>query len=480
MRFISTNWISKCAAFLLCIFVLKPFDGLNAQTKPSLDRSLLKMAFELDTGREPSFTQETDGSLKFLLVSRQKQDHIGLLHLFESSEFLAELDVTHGQREKVDLAIKKWRQDYSETWKEIWRTDEYGKHRVLGKKMRETLFQVGIDGQKSVFRHLSKFQKKRVYQLQFRFLVRAFGLSKVLKADACRAIPSLDPRDIREFQQVSKIDSEFIAKELIEIRDAARKVLLKPLSKKQNEKFQEKWSYLFQDRTPIDRFRFHLIFIDPFKKLEEISNPFIRLNRFPIFFVSPGGRVRTICQAKSYLPAMEKYEIGYVRWKILVGRTKDKFDLSDSQVSFLKKLPKQWEANFKTGMVEKKSLNQIWDEGAKLYSDGIKKELLQVQLDKLESMPETLLEMKYGPVYDLVHGRLGKEMKLSQTVKDSLRKSATLAKDLLEKKLILLEEKWYKKLISNLPPLQQKKFRKLIGRRLRFTPPVVVLLFSER
>jgi len=464
---------------IICNILLVSAEQGFAQEKKSLSQSVMEMALEIKTGAEPVLRTTSDGSLKVVVTTRGWRENIGLLSLLESEEFLDELELSPSQRKSVKKEVKNWRKNYDQAFRDAMKASRKKTPDVLNEKSRQRKIKAGIDGQQAVNQRLNQAQRKRLNQLQFRFLVRTYGLMRVFRTKAFRKMGVFSNTNLPKVHRNGNSFVAVVKKELSSLQNETRDILLKSLSKKELEEFRRAWPYLYGEPPQIDRFRIHITFFEPFEKLNEIEDPFIRIDRFPGFYISPAGRLQA-SPVNTYLPAgIKEVNQQKSRLETLLKGTGARFELSKKQTEALKALLKQLDDGWAKGLYDAKNSRKIWEQAAQTAADGITKTLRKVQRDRLKSIPEVILAKKYGPVYDLLHGPLGKKLKLSDETKGKIRSSAEKAKKHLQQRLIQLEEKLYQKVLVDLPKAEQKKFRRIIGSRLQYTPPVTLLFFSK-
>jgi hypothetical protein len=75
-----------------------------------------------------------------------------------------------------------------------------------------------------------------------------------------------------------------------------------------------------------------------------------------------------------------------------------------------------------------------------------------------------------GPIWDLLYGSLGQELKLDDADKKKLKEAAKEARTLFEKKTIEIEQSMLDERTEKLPEPAQKKLRELLGPPLQNTP----------
>ena len=455
-------------------------DKKNNTTKTV--NEMVKLLF----AKNMSITGMTDahGNIKSYMTNRIEFDQN--LKFFETADIIDELELVGEQRTKMIALGKFWRKEHQKL------REEY--NRVYKKEVKEDgelrkAFQwfpeLDRKYEKKVQGILLSHQYRWLKQIQLRYLLRVHGLINVSKLKPFRQYTGVTDAEITAMRKKYRELQKQLSEQGIELRKDAIKTFLKPLNTEQSEKVHKKWKYLASDKEPkLEQFRAHMNLLDQLEYLFKIKSHFARLEQFPLFEMGITGTykpkrhkitadpkqteayltarfIQQVFKSEQLLPALS---LSNQQYDVLEKGNRD----FTQEIARMSRMSLNWSGGTHSELLElRRKTNEIMYNASKAFIDTTQKSLSSDQWNLLEGLAKKALIMKSGPLVDLVRGDLGKQLKLSKSMKQKLEASAKKSLDQIKTKSIKIEDELLQALLNCLKPESRKKAKELLGPKLK-------------
>jgi len=279
-----------------------------------------------------------------------------------------------------------------------------------------------------------------------------------------------------------------IATEAASARDRVIDCWLQDLNDAQKTRVREEWAHLFQAPPyQLDLLRWQLK-----EALEAPSpsqgNPLREVLALPQFDVSMDGALvvqpipeRISKSTKRMLRNLQKYLRDPTTSKFLeltANQTQEINALYDSYLAATEEAEAVMRSEEGDGDVPKarRRYDEQCEALAEDYLPKVREVLLPVQWSALESIAEATIRRAYGPLNDLVKGKLGEALSLSEDEKQQLVKRAEQAIGQLDEEARKLEQLVYDELFRELEDSQKKALEEAMGEPLKHSSVSLILL----
>ena len=482
--------------FLVCAIVANYCDAEDNEKLTRIELSSKVYSELKPQGRNVFVMVGIDGKFKQGWVSRSSDMFDGPLPFFESDQTIDELELSKDQKSKYEDAVGEWRIDLENGLKE-WRAALKNGDKTKSKNAISKLDEIHKSGIESATETLLNHQRKRLSQIQIRYLIRTAGLVPVLKHKDVLKFTGLTNADTGRVESQARSNQGELSKQILEIQNNAVAKMFEPLSEEQRKKLFKKWPYLVDKKSPRpERLRIQTKFHDGFRELEKIESVFNKIKRFPEFELSVAGTFQPRFNSR---PLNKGYD-GYSKAKRFFDLMKtddfvDYLGVTEEQLSKLRifyrayisqvnkasTISITWKGGTKEELeaMKKKMRGMMQSAGTKAMSD-IESTLDETQMERFEGMADLALDKMYGPCYDLLHGSLGTSFELKNAKKQELKMAFKKALEEFEEATLEIEEKWFELSLKPLGEQKRSKFKNLIGDRLSKSPANLGMYLSGR
>lgn len=408
-----------------------------------------------------------DGQLRQGWVQSFETKLTGLWEFYRCDETVAELELSGDQKQKYQRAIADWEQAISECRHATVRppTESIEAVNQRLKACLNRLDEQESDSLRQINDLLLEPQSVYLEQLQFRQLIRAFGLSSALFESETLAWIGLTERDLANGLNMPRESRTELERRIQDLLEKATTELLSQFDKPQKDLILKKWPLLSGSEPRYCEFlRVHLLMVEQLKSLSEFSTDFERIDYFPMIQMSPAGLYEIVETSKPEVDVREHSVISFVFHKVTKARLVQELSLTEEQ----------WEILWETYKSSRQSISGL-DPEAMLQASHRNYQILRSTLSdeqwlKLEALAKSALEQRMGPVNDLLHGSLGEHLKLTADQKTHLRKAAENALKLYEQGTIEIEEWWVESILERLEKEPAARLRDLLGPQPKNTP----------
>ena len=430
-----------------------------------------------------SISVDVNGKLTSGWISGVNNMTEGQLPFFEDKELHLELDLAGKQEKDFEQAIKGWRKRYKANYESLSKSKEQTERTKLWKKFETINSEAVADIDDMLLQH----QRERVSQIQIRFLFRSYGLFMLSLSKELQELFELSKEEIRSISAQAYENRKEMSKDANAVRQKAIDAFLKPLDEKQKALVFKKWSYLNSPTNDgFDRLRFHFGITEDFEMLKKVNSTFVKIDAFPMFVMAPSGAFAPLDLERKFDPEDENWIFARNFFRMLKD---DSFvqamEFSETQLNSINMLSAEFRKindeattisiNWKGGTEEKleamkRQVDSMRQKSGQVALAGIKANLVETQWKAIQEMGERNLERMYGPVYGLLQGRLGEQLKLSDAKKKQLKNTLEKAQTVLTRESIRIEEKWWKLFLEKCDAKTKKRFADLFGPKLNKSP----------
>jgi len=396
------------------------------------------------------------------------------LPFFECDDLWLELELDTEQQKSIKKTIRSWRADHERSYAKA--NKRTGDHNQNIKMMHQEMTESTEESVADISNILNTAQRKRLGQLRIRYLIRKFGLVKVLSHPVMSGHLKLKQKDLPGLKlHVQKTRKE-VDKKFSQNFRAAVGNFLKPLDKDSQEDIFSKWPFLKKPTGPdCDRLRVQLTFCEPFKEFKHYKNSIEKITRFPSYFVNASGQIIVQHPKNDQPDYIFKINQSFRKVDLMVSDLPEALNISEKQKKQFGELEVYFHTNVVLNPSERKGLtsSQYFKKLYREIEERIDIILTPPQKKRWGRLFDESLTLKLGPAYDLLHGGLGEALELTDSKKKELRKSIKDALKEFEMDLIKTEAFWIKSATSVLSKRQKQKLFLLIGPMPEHSPPVV-------
>ncbi len=424
-----------------------------------LARDLLSS--NVNTAREGQFGRS--GSILFGFV----YPSISGEEFLENEKILEELSVTTDQKNELKAVSAKFASMASM------------RQGFDGKKMPKTIEEARLEYWRSVDQILLKNQQKSLAQLQFRHLFRSVGLRPFF----------LGSSQVKEFLGVEKNVCEQIIKNGKENRKYCRELsvnsrlecvaqLFRQFDDEQRQTIFAKYPYLVaRDFGFTERFRIHLqLDVEP-DYLTKEESVLLKNAKFPTFRIGSGGELTA--SQPNYKNYDEKTVIHIKLLMLLepsttsseLAQISEEAELTEEQIRLLNVAREEFNERTMTIMKGGQASAEEWSKQMETNQLRLQEKFIGIlsrqQIQHLNQYysqsAATSLEAKTGPVFDILHGKLGDEFDMSDREKERFRKTVKIVTQKIERATIEIESKLLERIFVHLDPDQKSRLDELLG-----------------
>ena len=410
-----------------------------------------------------------------------------LIDFYENTVIQSELELVASQKTEFDSEVKKWRTANNKIVAEFKKSRDY-------KTLVSSLNELNKKYEDAFARILLPQQVDWIRQIQMRYLIRAHGITKVLKTDGFRQIAKPQDPSFRKLNRsLSSIKKSSIEK-LIEAKKTSLDKLLQPLTKEQKRLLYSRWPYLTDEKVPnFEQYRLHLLLATKEIKSLDDDSIYKKIMYFPFFELSVAG----IFESQSQQPNdydKEKDSYCYISFLDSLnddGELAKQLSLSDYQTSEVDRILNNFNSELSRATQvgirwnsesdghpknAQAKMNEIRKEVCGISANHFQNLLTKEQASKLELIAESRLARKSGFLYELLDGDLGHVIGLKDTQKKRIRDVLPKVENLLNEKTVEIEDYVFSAISEKLPEECKAPFQKLVGTELKQCPGSVEAL----
>lgn len=341
---------------------------------------------------------------------------------------------------------------------------------------------------------------KRLRQIQLRYVLRLKGIVRILKSESSREMIGISSDPTQVIRKISPGIVETTKREINETVAAAHRDWLKYLNDDSRNVYYGKWGPALNGSTSVDQLKWQLgyrdqdrIQVDP--DLEEFSKVLgsAVLNfdvSSEVYSASPNLQ-EMAKQSKNYRRFHAYREIFY----FYRPNTNRDFELLASQHQQIRDIDKRYDRqvsrqisqlslkyNASPALMEHKSgpwtdeLEQLKEEAYQTAVEEFEKVILPHQRKLIGEVALNAETRRLGPLADMLDGKLGENMKLSDRHKEILAEKARDVREFLDKESLRLENDMIQQVLDALPRNQSVALEKALGPPLKHSPPNISLM----
>jgi len=282
-----------------------------------------------------------------------------------------------------------------------------------------------------------------------RAYMRSHGLISFLQLPEVSDFAGIGAADINRVRNLVKQDRQKLARQAIEARFKATDIVLDLFNEREKEIITYKWPYLVSEESDYaEQFRIHLDLSETFDEDNGQATVYQKLVRFPRFEMSVSG---VFVPVESKVDENEvSGDLSYVSAFYQLFRSRDlarHLDMSHRQAREIEVAFKEYALELQDA--NSKSLN--WSDDSGITLDELRAELaetrataakrtrkvidgllLEPQLEAYGEIAKALLERSAGPFWDIESGSLSEKLGITESTRESLEKSITMARKSFE------------------------------------------------
>ncbi|MEQ1903258.1 MAG: hypothetical protein ABL888_03620 [Pirellulaceae bacterium] len=449
--------------------------------KPKDQVELVRQLWEAEAGTSAHAWFDENGNLKHGWVQTSEGFYRQLVDFYDCEETQAELELVGEQMLKYKGILRNWNNSINHLFQQASSNRSADAYRAAHEEYYSAKARY-IDELDDL---LTPLQRKALSQIQFRFLLRNHGFMLFQKPelkDFLGVKHGIGFQSVDEKVSIDERGYKSLQKEIANARVEASNILLRQFSDEERKAIFRRWTYLITDEVGYsESFRIHLAFEDEFKSLDKLKSPIQKTHNFPTFVMNPAGLFETSDDERA-----SSLESSTYFWLSEMWRKKDslidQLRLTDRQVAMIEEFLDAWGKLYAEKTPQIATGEQTASPGgnaanqeerhivSKELYNRLKSTFSPDQWSTLEGIAERNLERKMGPIWDLLYGSLGQELKLDDADKKKLKEAAKEARTLFEKKTIEIEQSMLDERTEKLPEPAQKKLRELLGPPLQNTP----------
>jgi hypothetical protein len=451
--------------------------------KPKDQVELVRQLWEAEAGTSAHASFDENGNIISGWVQTSEGFYRQLVDFYDCEETQAELELVGEQMLKYKGIIRNWNNSIDHLFQQTSRNRSAEAYRAAHEEYHSAKSR-HIEELDDL---LTPLQRKALSQIQFRFLLRNHGFGLFQKPElkdflGVKHAIGFQSVDEKGLVSVDERGYKSLQVEIAKARVEACNILLRQFSDEERKAIFRRWKYLINDDVGhCELFRIHLVVEDEFKSLDKFESPIQKTHNFPTFVMNPAGLFETSDDERA-----TSLESSTYFWLSEMWRKKDslveQLRLTDRQVAMIEEFRDAWRKLHTETTPQIETGEQAASPGgnaanqeerhivSKELYNRLKTTLTHDQWSTLEGIAERNLERKMGPIWDLLYGSLGQELKLDDAEKKKLKEAAKETRSFFEKKSIEIEQSMLDERTEKLPAPAQKKLRELLGPPLQNTP----------
>ncbi len=381
----------------------------------------------------------------------------------ESELVLDELAVTDEQKEKLKTVSNKWNTTRQELDRDlIYKPEKYEPART--------------EYWRSVDQILLEHQQAALAQFQFRHFLRNTGANKFfLESLQVKKVLNFEKQDCEQIVRNRQESRSFVREKAIASRIDGVKTLLAQFDEQERAVIIEKWPYLTSKESGMtEKFRVHLQMTEDPDYFKDQKTSLGKNTRFPIFATNAGGQMEPMVFVADQRDENELLRVLVFNLLHPSLTSKEELDRITAEAAFTEEQLSQLRDENEKYQTRRKETSKVtqyftkeFDEKMKPFeeeaNDSVVRILSPKQIEYFDQFSAGRIEKKIGPVYDLLYGKLGVALKISDKDKERLKRAAKKAAENLEQATVDIESELLKRIFEPLSDEQKKLLDDLLG-----------------
>ncbi|MEQ1904772.1 MAG: hypothetical protein ABL888_11345 [Pirellulaceae bacterium] len=380
----------------------------------------------------------------------------------ENEIVLDELSATDEQKEKLKTVSEKW----NAKRKELSRDPNFNPDKLEPGR---------IEYWQSVDQILLKHQQTALAQLQFRHFLRSTGVKRFfLEAPQVKEFLNFEKKICETISRKRQENRTFVRERAVAARTQSVDTLLAQFDEKEQSIILGKWPGLIaKDSGMTEKFRVQLQTIEEPEFIKDIKSNLAKNSKFQFFKINAGGELvpnpiinqnideNRILRIKVFMLFQPQLTPDAELSRIIAEA-----GLSDVQIQELRAANEEY-IQRSNEIIKKSGFGNEMDKQLKVFGEKANASVVRIltpqQVQYFDQHAATVLEQKLGPVYDILYGRTGVELKLSDKDKERFKKAVEKATQKIEQATVEIETELLMRLFEPLSDDQKQRLDELLG-----------------